>query len=235
MSHKPLALDAYEAIAERFAVLAASNAYNACYERPATISLLPDVCGKDVLDAGCGPGIYAECLLNSGANVTAIDASPAMLKQARRRLGDRVSFRQANLEQPLEFFAAELFDVIILALVLDSVRNWYSVFRELFRLMKPGGVLVFSVGHPLAEFELSQTRNYFDVELIDGEWPTYGLTVPSYRRSFTEVFAPPRAAGFIIDRILEPLPTEDCRAHFPESFRKLSTRPYFLHARLIKP
>src|SRR6185295_9048869 len=64
MNDKPLAFDAYEAIAERFAVLATSNAYNACYERPATLSLLGDVRGKRVLDAGCGPGIYAEWLLD---------------------------------------------------------------------------------------------------------------------------------------------------------------------------
>jgi SAM-dependent methyltransferase len=158
-----------------------------------------------------------------------------MLKQAKRRLGDRVSLRQANLERPLYFFEAESFDVIILALVLDSIWDWYPAFRELFRLSKPGGAVVFSVGHPLAEFDLSQSRNYFEIELIDGEWPTYGLSVPSYRRSFTEMFEPVRAAGFIIDRILEPLPTEECRGRFPESFRKLSTRPYFLHARLIKP
>ncbi|WP_279387450.1 hypothetical protein [Rubrobacter taiwanensis] len=30
------------------------------YERPATLSLLPDVAGKRVLDAGCGPGVYSE-------------------------------------------------------------------------------------------------------------------------------------------------------------------------------
>src|SRR5262249_17924468 len=101
MTDKPLALDAYETIAERFAALAEDNAYNACYERPATISLLPEVRGKNVLDAGCGPGIYAEWLLNSGAKVTGIDASPAMLRQAKRRFGDSVSLRQANLEQPL--------------------------------------------------------------------------------------------------------------------------------------
>src|ERR1700757_346126 len=118
MDAKPIALESYEAIAERFAVLAADNAYHACYERPATILLLPDVRGKDVLDAGCGPGIYAEWLLNGGGAVTGVDASPAMLSQAKRRLGDRVKLRQANLEQSLDFFGAASFDVIILALVL---------------------------------------------------------------------------------------------------------------------
>lgn len=56
---KPIALDAYEALAERYAALVDSKAENAYCERPATLSLLPDIEGKRVLDAGCGPGSYS--------------------------------------------------------------------------------------------------------------------------------------------------------------------------------
>lgn len=63
---KPIALDAYEALAERYAALVDSKAENAYCERPATLSLLPDVKGKRVLDAGCGPGSYSEWLVLPG-------------------------------------------------------------------------------------------------------------------------------------------------------------------------
>ena len=69
--HEPIALQAYEALAERFARISDDNFFNACLERPATLSLLPDVQGKKILDAGCGGGFYAEWLLSRGAIVHA--------------------------------------------------------------------------------------------------------------------------------------------------------------------
>ena len=44
----------YDAIAERYAAGIDERPWNALYERPATLALLPTVAGKDVLDAGCG-------------------------------------------------------------------------------------------------------------------------------------------------------------------------------------
>jgi len=55
MRDKPIALDAYESLAEAYAAVVKTKAHNAYYERPATLSLLPDVKNKRVLDAGCGP------------------------------------------------------------------------------------------------------------------------------------------------------------------------------------
>ena len=55
---KPIALEAYEVLAERYAAIVDSKGENAYVERPATLSLLPDVKGKRILDAGCGPGSY---------------------------------------------------------------------------------------------------------------------------------------------------------------------------------
>lgn len=68
---EPIALEAYEKLAERYAALIDTKAENAYYERPATLSLLPDVKGKRVLDAGCGSGLYSEWLLDHGAEVEA--------------------------------------------------------------------------------------------------------------------------------------------------------------------
>ncbi|HSU72961.1 MAG TPA: SAM-dependent methyltransferase, partial [Candidatus Binatia bacterium] len=42
---------------------------NEYLEMPATLSLLGKVKGKKILDAGCGPGIYARILHNKGARV----------------------------------------------------------------------------------------------------------------------------------------------------------------------
>jgi hypothetical protein len=56
----PIAFEAYENLAEKYAAIATTKAHNAYYDRPAVLSLLPDVSGMDVLDARCGPGIYGK-------------------------------------------------------------------------------------------------------------------------------------------------------------------------------
>jgi hypothetical protein len=57
---KRLAVEAYEELAKPSAAPVDTKPHNAYYERPATLSLLPDVAGLNVLDAGCGPGAYSE-------------------------------------------------------------------------------------------------------------------------------------------------------------------------------
>jgi hypothetical protein len=59
----------YDTIAERYAANIDDRPWNALYERPATLALLPEVDRLDVLDAGCGHGWYADWLLRHGARV----------------------------------------------------------------------------------------------------------------------------------------------------------------------
>jgi len=49
----------YDTIAARYASEIDERPWNALYERPATLALLPNVEGKDVMDAGCAHGWYA--------------------------------------------------------------------------------------------------------------------------------------------------------------------------------
>src|ERR671932_2590588 len=88
MTHlkKSLGEQNYEAFAERYAAAVETKAHNVYYERPATLSLLPNVQGVRVLDAGCGPGIYTEWLLLHGAQVVACDVTPKMLEITQRRI-----------------------------------------------------------------------------------------------------------------------------------------------------
>ena len=51
-----------------------------------------------VLELACGPGVWTERLLRHATSVTAVDASPEMLKRAQKRVGEgRVRFIQADL------------------------------------------------------------------------------------------------------------------------------------------
>ena len=72
-------ISAYEELAEKYDELIDHKPHNAYYDRPNTLALMPDVQGKTILDAACGPGKYAEVLQSTGAIVTGFDISPKMI------------------------------------------------------------------------------------------------------------------------------------------------------------
>jgi SAM-dependent methyltransferase len=236
-NEKPVAQEAYTALAEAYAAFVDTKPHNAYYERPATLSLLPNVKGKSVLDAGCGPGVYAEWLVERGAEVVAFDANEKMVELARERLGDRAQVLHASLEHPLKFLTGGSFGIVISPLVMDYVRDWERVFREFHRVLRDGGTLVFSMEHPYPKYhDHRETSNYFEVELVEYEWTGFGETVrvPSYRRPLSEVVNPLIRAGFVVDKILEPIPTEAFRQQAPEDYEELSRSPGFMCVRAVK-
>ena len=237
MDDKPIALDAYEILAEAYASVVDTKPHNAYYERPATLSLLPDVAGKRVLDAACGPGVYSEWLIARGAEVVGLDASPKMIELARQRLGETADIRHANLGKPLTFLDSESFDIVLSPLTMEYVEDWHSTFREFHRVLKPGGYFVLSVTHPFFDYNYFKSSNYFETELVGSVWrgfETVRVHMPSYRRSLEATLNPLMDAGFRLEKILEPKPTEEFKRADPEDYEELLQQPSFLCIRARK-
>jgi SAM-dependent methyltransferase len=233
---KPVALRAYEALAERYAAMVDRKAENAYYERPATLSLLPPVAGRRVLDAGCGPGVYAGYLIEHGAEVVGIDASPKMIRLARKRLGKSAKLHLADLEKPLDFLGSDTFDIILCSLVLDYLEDWNGLFREFNRVLKGFGTLVFSTGHPFMDYRSHTETSYYETVLVEDEWTGFGIrvTVPYYRRSLSSILTPLIDAGFMIEVVLEPRPGEKLKALNQKAYERLRELPGFLCVRARK-
>jgi SAM-dependent methyltransferase len=233
----------YEQFADRYASKIETKAHNAYYDRPATLSLLPDVNGLRVLDAGCGPGIYTEWLVEHGALVVAIDVTPRMVELTRQRVGSRAEVLQADLTRSLDFASDASFDLIICPLVLDNIEDWQPTFAEFYRTLKPGGIFVFSCGHPLGDYLFTTRRkltagNYFITELFEVPWRGFGEPYPvlkGYRRPLSAILNPLLKCGFALDTLLEPRPTEDFKRAEPEDYERLSHEPGFLCVRAGKP
>jgi len=237
MNDRPIALDAYEVLAEAFAAVVDTKPHNAYYERPATISLLPEVKGKRVLDAGCGPGVYSEWLIEHGAEVVAVDASPKMVKLAKQRLGKKADVRQANLGEPLPSLESSSFDLVVSPLVLDYIQDWRSTFAEVYRVLRPSGHFVFSVTHPLFDYIYFKSNNYFETELVGVEWRGFEsvrVHMPSFRRPLSEALNPLIEVGFFLERIIEPKPIEEFKNADPKHFEELSRQPCFICIRVRK-
>ncbi|KYC35632.1 methyltransferase type 11 [Scytonema hofmannii PCC 7110] len=231
------AFNDYEAFAEAYVSRTESNAYNAYYERPAMFSLLPEVRYKRVLDAGCAGGVYAEWLVNRGADVVAIDISNKMVDLTRQRLQNRAQVYQADLNQPLTFLRSNSFDIVLSSLTLHYIQDWESVFREFHRILSPKGLLQFSTHHPFMDFLFFEKENYFATELLEDSWEGYGgkpVCVRFYRRPLSVMTSALTNTGFVMEQIIEPHPTEECKRLYPEAYERLTTKPGFLIFRAHK-
>ena len=160
---------AYDEMALTYKRHAEDSAYNAHYDRPAVLAILGPVSDMKVLDAACGPGLYTKELLAGGADVTAFDASSAMLELARANVrGRAVRFDRAVLGEPLPYRDGA-FDAIVCALAIHYADDRAVAFAEFFRVLRPGGALVVSSQHPFIDW-LRKGGSYFDVKLETDVW-----------------------------------------------------------------
>lgn len=227
---RPIARSAYDALAAGYDREGEHKPANAYLERPATLSLLPAIDpGDRLLDAGCGAGHLAAELVERGATVVGLDASLEMLGYARQRVPD-AGFVAADLGSPLPF-GAGTFDGVASSLAFHYVADWRALFAELRRVLAPGGWVVCSIQHPHADFEeYDDAGNYHERERVSATWDVFGreVAVPAYRRPLSAMLEPALEAGFRLDRILEPTPTEAYREADPEGYAYEATRPNFL-------
>ena len=222
----------YERFAEEYAAHAATGSYNALYDRPAVLALAGPVAGLRVLDAGCGPGLYAQELVAKGAHVVAVDQSPAMVELARDRLPPAAEVRVHDLARPLHWAADASFDLVVLALVLSYVDDRVALLREFRRVLAPGGALIISTAHPTADWQ-RLGGSYFTVAAVEEslsrrhDWP-----VRTWRRPLTDVCGEFAEAGFLIERLVEPRPLPEMATSDPEHHHRLEQAPAFIAFRL---
>jgi SAM-dependent methyltransferase len=224
----------YDTIAGRYSARIDERPWNALYERPTTLALLPTVSDIDVLDAGCGHGWCADWLVRHGARVVAVDRSAAMVALALKRLKGRARVIQADVSDLRGVLADQSFDLVLSSLVLHYEADLRSVFAESARLLRPGGNLVFSTHHPVHDQVSILDPGYLNAELIEEEWGWLGAKMRYYRRPLRDLTEPLADAGFVIERICEPTPNEELKLQDPKGYDRLCRLPAFIFVRARK-
>ena len=96
-----------------------------------------------VLDLGTGTGFFALVFAAEGHEATGIDLTPDMIDRARQTaeiLGLQADFAVMDAEEP--DFAPESFDVLVTRNLTWTLPHIEKAYREWYRLLKPGGVLI---------------------------------------------------------------------------------------------
>jgi malonyl-CoA O-methyltransferase len=113
-------------------------------EQQSVLSLLPDLIGLTVLDAGCGSGRYLRELDVLGARPIGIDLSRAMLARARE-----IASHIARADLCALPFDSMSVDAVVCGLALGDVPHLEPALAEMARVLRPGGCVVYSVVHPV--------------------------------------------------------------------------------------
>lgn len=221
-----------------------NQGFNNLLEQPAIISLLPDLNDKNILDIGCGYGDFARYAEKNGAlSVLGIDPSHRMLEEAQKLTKNQnIIFQQAAIENFKTM--PNFFDVIVSSLVFHYVCDFKTIIKQLSDWLKPNGYLIFSVEHPICTAypeavlktdeqgrKFHPIYNYRDETAITQTWFVDG--VQKYHRSVSSYINTLIEHGFKIEKVLEPMPTDEL-INEREQFAAHQIRPPLLIIKAIK-
>ena len=216
-----------------------ANANN-LFEIPALFSMLPDLKNKKILDLGCGFGEHCRRFVECGAGkVIGVDISEKMLEVARKENSDpKITY----LHMPMEDISAlnESVDVVVSSLAFHYVEDFDGVIKNIYELLNQGGVFVFSQENPLCTCHSGGdrwTRDEKGKKLhmnlsnygVEGERESVWFVdnVQKYHRTFSTIVNSLIAAGFTIEKMIEPLPDEELLEKYPD-YADLFHKPDFL-------
>ncbi|MFQ4135668.1 class I SAM-dependent methyltransferase [Nodosilinea sp. PGN35] len=197
-------------------------------EWQATAALLPQPSGR-ALDLGAGRGIGSYALARDGWQVTALepDPSPLVGAEAIRDLAQRCGLPIEVVSEYSERlpFADNTFAVVNCRQALHHAHNLEQTCREVYRVLKPGGVMIATREHVISQPE--------DLQAFLDSHPLHRFYGGEHAYLLSEYLAALEQAGLQMRQVLAPL--DSPINYFPmtsEQWREYCIKPV---AKLIGP
>ena len=191
---------------------------------PNLLTLVGKIEGEVICDLACGQGWVARELARRGAQVTGLDLAPNLLALARgyeeqEPLG--IVYVQGDAQRA-ERLSARQFSGCVCVMALINIPDLQATFQSIRRILKPRGWLVFAISHPCFETPHAQWTSLPDPEhplgrIVTGyfdERQWFSLNpqgvrsrVAGHHRMLSTYLNQLAAAGFVLERALEPGPS----------------------------
>jgi 2-polyprenyl-3-methyl-5-hydroxy-6-metoxy-1,4-benzoquinol methylase len=128
--------------------------------------------GKDVIDFGCGPGLYTTRLAELGANVTGIDFSQNSINFARKTANKKGLSINYVCKDYLSFDTDDKYDLAIMIMCDFSVlspKQRDRMLKLFYKILKPGGRIIFDV-YTTVSYYLKKEQAIYSPNLMNGFW-----------------------------------------------------------------
>jgi 2-polyprenyl-3-methyl-5-hydroxy-6-metoxy-1,4-benzoquinol methylase len=109
-----------------------------------------DLAGRDLLDAGCGTGLFSQVGAERGAHVTSLDLGEGLLAQVAKKCESR---RVVGSVMNIPFEDA-VFDYVVCTEVIEHTTDPSLAVAELTRVLRPGGTLVLTTPNRVWHFAI---------------------------------------------------------------------------------
>lgn len=186
---------------------------------PGAAKMLGVTKGERVLDLACGQGAFARFLARKGARVEGLDSSGEMIRYARTRSQAAIKFHKADARDS-KILAPSAFDAVSCLLALQNMEDIDAVFKNVARILKPGGRFVMAVTHPCFRiprqshwgWDESKKMEYRRVDIYATETKIPILTPPmadskvytvTWHRPLQSYFSALSRAGLVVDHLEE--------------------------------
>lgn len=183
--------------------------------------LFPILQGKNVLDLGCGYGWHCKYSVEKGAaQVLGIDLSHKMIEEAKRRnMERRIEYRVCAIEE--YEYPDNMWDFVISNLALHYIEDIVQIFQKVHRTLKPNGVFLFNIEHPVFTSGVGQDWIYskegkpqywpIDNYFMQGERKTQflGCDVVKQHHTITQILMGLLKNGFDIEVVEEAEPPKE--------------------------
>ncbi len=183
--------------------------------------LFPLLQGKTVLDLGCGYGWHCFFAAEQGAvRVLGLDLSRKMIEEAEKRhAGQQIEYRVCGIEE--YEYPENRWDCVVSNLALHYIEHIENVFQKVHRTLKPGGVFLFNIEHPVFTAGVGQDWIYtetgkpqywpVDHYFIPGERSTrfLGCDVVKQHHTLTQILMGLLNNGFELEAVEEAEPPEE--------------------------
>lgn len=187
--------------------------YGPCCPDEDKLKLLGNIKGKKILEIGCGGAQCSIAFAKKGAICTGIDISKNQLVYAEnlaKKNKVKIEFIRGNI-QTLKGMKSNSFDIVFTAYALQYVPNLGSCFKEIHRVLKKKGLLVFSNDNPFYLTLDVKTHKVVNSYLRKGKREEIVFWADGskhkfvfYNRKISDIYNALVETGFFVEKILEP-------------------------------
>jgi len=160
--------------------------------------LFPALTGKTLLDLGCGYGWHCKYAVEQGAaHVLGLDLSWKMIEEAEKRnRANRIQYRVCGIEE--YEYPENTWDCVVSNLALHYIENIEAIFQKVHGTLKPGGIFIFNIEHPVFTAGVGQDWIYTEAGK-PRYWP-----IDNYFVSGLDLYKRRNAAALAGRRLLPP-------------------------------